>query len=113
MMFILWNRAQIFRRGVQVSGLATSFSRPILTLQRKSTELHCQGSGPKWITSRPTVSGDLAWGRGKPPPEPCPSTSRKHNPPTTPDVVHTPLEASQAGALLVTTLSRSGHDLTP
>jgi hypothetical protein len=25
-----------------------------------------QGSGPKGITNRPTVDGDLAWGRGKP-----------------------------------------------
>src|SRR5215203_438705 len=36
----------------------------------------CQwGSGPKLITLRATVDGDLAWGRGKPPPAQCQSTA--------------------------------------
>jgi hypothetical protein len=52
-------------------------------------------------TSNATVSGALAWGRGKPPPAHCPSTARK--PPT-------PLKASQAGALLVGARCRGDHD---
>ncbi len=43
----------------------------------KVPELQCQGSGPKRISRRATVDGALAWGRGKPPPEQCPSTAPK------------------------------------
>jgi hypothetical protein len=35
------------------------------------------GSGSKRITRRATVGGVVAWGRRKPPPARCPSTSRK------------------------------------
>jgi hypothetical protein len=43
----------------------------------REPEHHCQGSRPKKITSRSTVGGALAWGRGKPSPARCPSTTRK------------------------------------
>src|SRR5215218_2114746 len=46
----------------------------------QSPEPHCQGSGQKRFTSRPTVSGAVAWGRGKPSPAHCTSTA--HKPPT-------------------------------
>jgi hypothetical protein len=74
----------------------------------KEPEPHGQGSGPKRITRRPTVNGDLAWGRRRLPPAHCQNTARR--PPTKLDIVHTPLKASQAGALLVGTRSLGGHD---
>jgi hypothetical protein len=46
----------------------------------KEPEAHCQDSGSKRITSRATVDGALAWGRGRLPPALCQSTARK--PPT-------------------------------
>src|SRR5215203_1927394 len=75
----------------------------------KEPESCCQGSGPKRITSRATVEGGLAWGRGRPPPAQCPNIARMP-PRTTRNVVHTSLKASQAGALLVRTRSLSSHD---
>jgi hypothetical protein len=66
-------------------------------------------SGLKRITSRATVSVDLAWGRGKPslPTARAPLTS---HPRTALHVVDTSLEASRPGALLVGTRSLRSHD---
>jgi hypothetical protein len=69
-------------------------------------------SGPKKITSRATVDGVLAWGRGKPQPAHCQSPLARH-PRTTLHVEHPSRKASQAGAFLVRIPSLGGHDLMP
>jgi hypothetical protein len=79
------------------------------TPRHKRTGAHCEGSGPKWITRRATVSGNLAWGDvdHHAPTARAPLASY---PRTTLHVVHTSLEASHAGALFVRTPSYSSHD---
>src|SRR5215211_1043537 len=62
------------------SNATANFRDPPPPLSAKEPEPWQWDSGPKWITHHPTVDGPLAWGRGKPSPEPCPSTARK--PPT-------------------------------
>ena len=58
-----------FFEGVCTPSNATAHSYdPPPPCNTKEPEPHWQGSGPKRITSRPTVSGDLTWGRGRPPP---------------------------------------------
>src|SRR5215216_583282 len=99
-----------FFEGVRTPSNATVHSRdPPPPRKTKEPESHCQGSGPKWITPHATVSGPLAWGRGKPSPAQCQNTARK--PPTHHAQRHThALKTSRAGALFVGTRSWSNHD---
>src|SRR5215217_8977434 len=66
-----------FFEGVCTPSNATAHSCDPPPTQRP--EPHCQDSGPKKITNRATVDGDLAWGRGKTLLAQCPSSA--HNPP--------------------------------
>jgi hypothetical protein len=66
--------------GVHTQKCNRPFLRPAPTCNAMKPEPHCQGSGPKWITTYATVSGALSWGRGRPPPAQCQNTARK--PPT-------------------------------
>ena len=93
------------------STITANFRDPPPPRNTKGPEPWLWGSGLKRITRRATVGGALAWGRGRPPPAHCQSTTRKS--PTTLHIVDTPLEASRAGALLVGTPSCSSHDLMP
>ena len=51
-----------FSRGCALSGMRPPISttHPSQPRIAKDPEPHCQGSGPKWITSHATVDGDLA-----------------------------------------------------
>jgi hypothetical protein len=95
------------------NAIAHSYDPPPLH-HTKEPEPPRQGSGPKRVRRHSTVSGDLAWGRGKPSLAQCPSTARKSPTHHAEYRVHTPLKASRAGTLLIGGIpSCSSHDLMP
>src|SRR5215208_3725465 len=73
------NWVGILHGGVQTQQCNRHFPRLTHPAVQKP-EPYKQGPGLKWITSRATVSGDSAWGRGKPSPAQCQNTARE--PPT-------------------------------
>jgi hypothetical protein len=62
------------------SNATTNFCDPPPPRIIREPEPRHWDSGPKMITSRATVSGPLAWGRGKPALAQCPSTTHKPPP---------------------------------